>query len=107
MNWKYKLLILGAVAGGIALWWLLQLPCPWYALTGIPCPGCGMTRAVLAALQLDFITAFRMHSMVWSIPVLIAFFWKDGKIFSKKWLNISLICVIFAGFFVNWIVRLL
>ena len=39
--------------------------CPIQAITGFPCPGCGMTRAALALLQLDFARAFAMHPGVY------------------------------------------
>ena len=32
--------------------------CPFRFFFGISCPGCGMTRALLAALRLDFAAAF-------------------------------------------------
>ncbi|MBA4390406.1 MAG: hypothetical protein C0399_05665 [Syntrophus sp. (in: bacteria)] len=36
----------------------LPLFCPFEALTGIPCPGCGMTRAILSMTKGDFHGAF-------------------------------------------------
>jgi hypothetical protein len=40
--------------------WLAPLapPCPFHALTGLPCPGCGATRAVLALARGDIAGAF-------------------------------------------------
>ena len=35
--------------------------CPFRFFFGISCPGCGMTRALLAALRLDFAAAFSYH----------------------------------------------
>lgn len=32
----------------------LGIPCLFYRLTGLQCPGCGNTRAALALLRLDF-----------------------------------------------------
>jgi hypothetical protein len=38
--------------------------CPSAALLGIPCPGCGLTRATLAVLRGDFGAALRFHPLV-------------------------------------------
>lgn len=37
--------------------------CLFEAFFGIPCPGCGLTRATLAFLALDFPKAFQMHPL--------------------------------------------
>ncbi|WP_299042334.1 DUF2752 domain-containing protein [uncultured Thermosynechococcus sp.] len=37
------------------------LLCPFRAITGIPCPGCGLTRSFLAIARGDFENALRMH----------------------------------------------
>ena len=34
--------------------WAVCFGCAVYRLLGVPCPGCGMTRAWLQALRLDF-----------------------------------------------------
>ena len=43
--------------------YLLDIGCVFRLMTGIPCPGCGMTRAWLAALRLDFAAAFAYHPL--------------------------------------------
>ncbi len=43
--------------------------CPFRALTGIECPGCGMTRAFVAAAAGDFAEA--IHLNPFSIPLLV------------------------------------
>lgn len=45
-----------AVASGFPL-------CPTAGMFGIPCPGCGLTRAVLAAVQGNFSGAFHYHPL--------------------------------------------
>lgn len=41
--------------------------CPFYALSGIPCAGCGMTRAFFALLHLDLASAFHWHPAVFPL----------------------------------------
>lgn len=48
--------------------------CPVKRLTGYPCPGCGMTRAVRLVLHGDFAGATRMHPLVWGVLVLLVAF---------------------------------
>ena len=36
----------------------LWLPCPFHLLTGLDCPGCGVTRMCLALLRLDLSAAW-------------------------------------------------
>ena len=63
---------------------LLGSTCPTYALFGICCPFCGMTRAHLAALRLDFATAFSIHPAFFTgLP----FLWllAHHRLFEKKW----------------------
>lgn len=52
----------------VAAVFLLDISCPIRKLTGFPCPGCGMTRAWLAVLKLNFKEAFRFHPL-WFLPV--------------------------------------
>lgn len=54
-----KHLFFAVVLLGVALFW----KCPAKLFFGIPCPGCGLTRAHLAALQLDFRAAFSYHPL--------------------------------------------
>ncbi len=38
-----------------------SIACPFRALTGLPCPLCGMTRAVTAAMRGDIIASLRFQ----------------------------------------------
>ena len=56
-------LVLGAISScalAPILPWLAPLVpgCPFHALTGVPCPGCGTTRAALALARGDVAAAF-------------------------------------------------
>lgn len=42
----------------------VQLPlCPFKTMTGLPCPTCGLTRAVMAMTRLDFAAAFAFNPL--------------------------------------------
>jgi hypothetical protein len=48
--------------------------CPLAGTFGIPCPGCGLTRATLALLHGDVHAALRFHPLVWLLsPLFIGF----------------------------------
>jgi hypothetical protein len=46
--------------------------CPLRALTGVPCPGCGLTRAMFALAAGDPAGAFRHHPLVVLVAPLLA-----------------------------------
>lgn len=57
------LLLLAALGIGI--------PCPIYTVTGLYCPGCGVSRMLLSLLRFDFAAAFRYNPAVMaSLPLL-------------------------------------
>ena len=80
--------------------------CPIRNHTGVPCPGCGMSRAWFTFFRLDLIAAFRLHPMFWSVPVLMGYCFFDGRLFRNNWLNYGLLAFIGLGTLVNYIVNL-
>lgn len=42
----------------------ITIPCFYYTIFGIKCPGCGMTRMFLSLLKLDFVSAFYYNPVV-------------------------------------------
>jgi hypothetical protein len=62
----------GWAAVGLAAAAALLFGCPFRLVTGIPCPGCGMTHAFLAAFRLDFAEAFRWHPLFPLVMLMIA-----------------------------------
>jgi hypothetical protein len=54
-------IIWGLVMAGTAFAFLVG--CPFRLITGVPCPGCGMTHAFLAAFRFDFAEALRWHPL--------------------------------------------
>ncbi|HVN97643.1 MAG TPA: DUF2752 domain-containing protein [Syntrophorhabdaceae bacterium] len=50
---------------------VLPLFCPFKALTGIPCPGCGMTRALLCMAKGDFSGALALNPFSYFLVFMI------------------------------------
>ena len=65
-----------------------------------------MSRALVAALRLDLAASFRLHPMLWSVPLLLAYYFADGRLFKRRWLDRGVLALIGAGFLVNWILQL-
>jgi hypothetical protein len=47
----------------IASFFGFGLPCMYHATTGQPCPGCGLTRSIMALLRGNFRDSFLLHPM--------------------------------------------
>jgi hypothetical protein len=79
-----RVLVVAASLGGVALGLLLDpaaggagrlslggftLPglCAFYELTGIPCPGCGLTRSWVSALHGDLGASLTHHPLGWLV----------------------------------------
>lgn len=84
---------------GLALYMLIaivfSIPCPIRFLTGVSCPGCGMTRAALSLLRLDFSAAFHYHPLVFVLlPVAVTLYILTAKKLPKA-RRVFLLCVAF------------
>lgn len=64
----------------VILLYCLDIGCPIKYITGISCPGCGITRAVVACAQLDFHQAFRCYPMIAVMPVLLILYIFSNRI---------------------------
>lgn len=108
-------LVILAALGAAALLWIDVPLCPAAALLGLPCPGCGLTRATLALLRGDAQTAFSFHPLVFvAVPGLISIGvasgarvlgWRGGMpALSTRW--IALCAALLVGlFFAVWVAR--
>lgn len=75
-EWRNLLLLHLALLGAILLYmWImvkLRIFCPIRHFTGIPCPGCGMSRALGCLLRLDIAGSLRCNPAL--LPCMTAFF---------------------------------
>lgn len=86
---------------------VLKLPCIFVGTMGIPCPGCGMTRALKSAIAFDFVKAFSYHWMFWALPIMYIYFLWEGRVFENGKIDKVIWCVIGVGFLANWVYRLI
>jgi hypothetical protein len=86
--------------------------CQFHRLTGLNCPGCGMTRAVYALLHGEFLAALRDNALLVGVGCLAAVragwlaFAKirgrpAGKILPEKWLWLLLAATLLFGLLRN------
>ena len=51
------------------------LPCLFNKITGLYCPGCGMTRAVNSCFNFDFYEALRFNALLFIMPPMLMFYY--------------------------------
>lgn len=80
---------IGKNAGKIVLIFVLCLfyRCPFKLFLHVECPGCGMTRAMISVLKLDFRQAFEYHPL-FPIVILGGVYYMFRTQF-RKWLHIG------------------
>lgn len=103
----YKLLFLSFLILGICFLYATKIGCVWNYFLGIPCPGCGMTRALIALLHGDVKTSLKYHFMLFSVPILFLYILFDGHLFKNKTVNVAVLSAIALGFLIKWILSLL
>lgn len=106
----FHLLIVAGIGGYFLLLNFLHISCPFRAVTGIPCPGCGMTRSTLALLTFDIKGFLYYNPMVaLLLPALfVAFHYRTRmlKIIPPRVVTVYLIASA-ALFLLFYIIRLL
>ena len=103
-NFNIALLLeLAVIAAAV---FLFGYRCPFEAVFGIDCPGCGLTRALLAALRLDFAGSFSYHPLLILVIAWIVYllFFQRTKPLPRKWELIAL-CVTVVLFLALWVCR--
>ena len=84
----------------------IYIDCPIKKITGLNCPGCGITRMLLSILQLDFYQAFRYNPLLFiCLPFFIFFYLESiiskkeplyNKIPTKVWIIIIIVFIIYG-----------
>jgi len=82
---------------------LLDTTCIFIYLFNIPCPGCGMTRALLFLLKLDFKSAFMHNPTIFFMPYIAYYIFGNPK---AKWHKYTLIAT-GVVLIVSWIFKLI
>lgn len=68
-----RALVAAGIFGSVALLVAARAPlCPFAALTGMPCPGCGLTRSTLSIMRGDLGAAFAMQPFAFVMTPLLA-----------------------------------
>lgn len=93
-----------AVVALYAVFYIAGIGCPIKFLTGVSCFGCGMTRAVLAVLRLDFAAAFHYHPL-WMVPTIWIGAYLLRQRFPKVYKAVTIIAIIL--FVAVYIVRMI
>jgi hypothetical protein len=81
--------------------------CPIQAATGVACPGCGATRAVMQLGQFNFERAFNYNQLVFiALPLLVLIYLASRKL-NKNSQTILIASVAFVIMVTFWIWRAL
>lgn len=66
------ILIFGLAYAAFCAWTGWGIPCLFRLVTGLQCPGCGVSRMLLALLRLDFPAAFQANPvLLCMLPLLL------------------------------------
>lgn len=65
------ILLIGIIYTIIVKTFDVGIPCLFYTVTGLYCPGCGVSRVILNILSLDFVSAFNANPVIFVLlPIL-------------------------------------
>lgn len=88
----------------ILIIWYLTFGCPFKWITGISCPGCGMTRAFFSLISGDFIAAWNFHPLIYFLPLVIVPLYFKKKLSRKE--NYIILFIFIFVFTVVYFIRL-
>ncbi len=79
-----------------------NISCVFLEITGIPCPGCGMTRAFLSLVTMDFYQAIKHNVVIFFMPYVFIYliFELKHRVYDILLITIAVIAI------VNWIIKI-
>lgn len=98
--------ILFILAAFYIFMYFADVGCFFQNVFGVPCPGCGMTRALISALKLDVKAALEFHPMVFSLPLIAWYIFNNGRLFKNRKADIAVLSLIGIGFIICYIIKL-
>lgn len=101
-NWLMALIITVYFSAILPIMNYFNIPCVFLHFFGIYCPGCGMTRALLSVLRLDFLSALYYNPLVFALPYVILYIICN---FKSRW-HKYILAAIGILFLLNWVIRL-
>ncbi|MCL2753641.1 MAG: DUF2752 domain-containing protein, partial [Defluviitaleaceae bacterium] len=102
----------------------IYIPCTFYILTGVPCPGCGLRRAFLYLPQFQFFNAVASNIMlipliatgaisftlalmdIFALNTTFSRISRFGRVLLSKWGIITIIALLAASWIYNLITKL-
>ena len=102
-----KILLAVFLAGYFSFAYFVGIECMYLKYFHIICPGCGMTRALRALVNLDFAEAFSYHPMVFCMPLVIVYIFTNGRLFKNKKIDDVILICIAVGFVINYVIKLI
>ena len=84
---------------------VVGIGCPIRFLTGVACPGCGMTRAAFSLLFLRFSDALYYHPLIFLMPTVVAALLLQKRIPAKTYKFLIFTTIIMFG--IVYVIRLL
>lgn len=85
---------------------LLGIGCPIRFVTGISCPGCGMTRAWLEFLQFNPVAALAYHPLFWTVPVAMVLAVVPARGLVARRVRMALMLALCGALIVLWVIRM-
>ena len=105
--WNYKEVIIIFLIYYIFMHVVFHAFCPLVITTGLPCAGCGMTRAVFFMLTGQFARSWRLNPMALPIILLVVYSFICRYVLGKKIKGVkTAIIVILTGMLIVYVYRM-